>query len=129
VSVWRRKASEMFYDLRFEFQGSSDTIYSLFFALLPRLVKAHEDSDINTIKNIYEYSEWCFYQRDKNLWNAVSVGLYEHLADKVITLKAIPYYIKPDIFFELKELYKQRLSEDKYMELLNDFNRVNGTDY
>ncbi len=70
MSTWRRKALELFPDGRQTFSGKDDTIYTLFFALLPRVRKAHEDNDKEELKKIYEFAEWCSNQKSKDLWNA-----------------------------------------------------------
>lgn len=129
MSTWRRKALEQFNDLRIEIQHKNTTIYMLFFELLPRVRTAHANNDIEELNKIYEFAEWCSNQKSENLWNAAGVAFYEHLVDNGITYEAIPYWIKPSIFDDVKALFKNRLSELKYKELVNKYNDINKTDF
>lgn len=129
MSVWRRKALELFYDMRMEIQGKEDTIYTVFFALLPRVRGAHARNDIEELKKIYGYAEWCLSQKTNGLWNAAAVAFYEHLVDYEITYKEIPYWIEPDCFRCLSPLFKIRISDNKFHELIDMFNQVNHTEF
>lgn len=60
MSTWRRKAIEEFPDLRSEFQVPGATIYTVFFALLPRCCQAHREDDTQELRRIYNYAAWCF---------------------------------------------------------------------
>lgn len=77
MSVWRKKAIELFSDLRFEFQHTDTTIYRVFFELLPRVREAHLRNDTEELNKIYGYAKWCFRQKVKDLWNAAGVAFYE----------------------------------------------------
>lgn len=129
MSTWRRKALEQFNDMRIEIQHKDTTIYMLFFELLPRVRDAHTNNDIEKLKKIYEFAEWCGNQKSQELWNSAGVAFYEHLVDSEITFEAIPYWVKPNIFNDVKALFKHRLSEMKYMELVKKYNEVNKTNF
>ncbi|WP_205301058.1 DUF7674 family protein, partial [Paenibacillus aceris] len=75
----RRKATELF-DIRF---GTifHETIYDVFQTLSDMVKEAHHRGDVEQLKKIYEYAEWCSNQRAEDLWNAAGVFFYEHLVD------------------------------------------------
>jgi len=126
LSVWRKKAAELF-DIPFG-TNQHRTIYDVFQTLLQLVKEAHRLGDEEQLKNIYEYAGWCSSQRAKHLWNAAGVSFYEHLVDDKLTCQAIPYWITPEIFSKVKSLFKWRMKDDKaYQELVEEFNRVNGT--
>jgi hypothetical protein len=81
MATWRRKFQALFPDLRHEAQRPSFNAYQAFFELLPRVRKAHQDGDTETLRRIYGFAEWCFEQKAKELWNPAGVAFYEHLFD------------------------------------------------
>lgn len=59
MSEWRRRAYELFPDIREEIKEDvdPDSTYTLFgFHLLPRVREAHEKNDIEELKKIYGYA-------------------------------------------------------------------------
>ncbi|WP_438495066.1 DUF7674 family protein [Paenibacillus sp. IHBB 3054] len=133
MSAWRRIGLELFYDIKFQFNEKEDSIYSLLVFLGDRLVEAHRNKDWKEQDKIYNYAEWCFnqYRRSPYLNNAICVGFYEHLVQDEMTLQAIPYKIKPYIFEAVRTLFEWMLSqqEGKYKELLEEYNKVNNTEF
>ncbi|MEK3910239.1 hypothetical protein [Paenibacillus sp. FSL H7-0331] len=126
MSTWRRKAIENF-SIKFG-PMHHDSIYEVFRTLLEMVVEAHKNKDENLLKDIYDYAEWCSDQKAHDLWNAAGVSFYEHLIDSEITLKSIPYWIKPEIFMNIKGLLQWRLkSEEDFRRLVDCYNKVNGT--
>lgn len=111
MSAWRRKAIEEFSDLKREFQAPHTTIYSVFFALLPRCLQAHRDDDRQELQRIYNYAAWCSRQRAKDLWNAAGVCFYEHLVDQPETIRALPRWLDAEIFRCVFGLFELRLGE------------------
>jgi hypothetical protein len=81
MAVWRRRALELFPELRHEIQGADSTPYSLFFELLPMARTAHETENIDLLRRIYTFAEWCMAQKAKDLWNSAGVCFYEHVFD------------------------------------------------
>lgn len=131
MSAWRRKALELFYDIRFSFTRNDDTIYSLMVELRERVKDAHRNDDTSELDKIYGYMEWCFNQQKRSfdLCNAAAVGFYEHLVEEEITRKAIPHWVKPDIFEQVQPLFEWMLEREKdhYQELVLEYNRINHT--
>ncbi|MFN8441739.1 MAG: hypothetical protein U0175_13250, partial [Caldilineaceae bacterium] len=106
------------------------SIYQLFFDLLPIAYEAHIKQDWNTLDRIYQYAEWCWIQnRAPDIQNAVAVAFYEHLVDTAASNRDIPNYIKSWIFKDICTLFEQRMSDNEYQDLLNRYNRANGTHF
>ena len=82
MSVWRRKAIDLFPDLRNELQSGELSTYLLFGELLSKLCEAHQTDDETTLKAIYGFAEWCSKQKAEHLWNAAGVSFYEHVFDR-----------------------------------------------
>ncbi|NHW38027.1 hypothetical protein GQF04_26325 [Paenibacillus aceris] len=103
-----------------------ETIYDVFQTLSDMAKESHHCGDVEQLKKIYEYAEWCSNQRAEDLWNAAGVSFYEHLVDDKITCQAIPYWIKPGIFSRIKGLLRWRIKDDTaYRELVDSFNKAN----
>jgi len=117
MSIWRQKAIECAPELRQEFNKSDLTLYTVFMELLPIARQAHIDKNINRLKIIYNYAEWCSKQKDKKLWNAAGVSFYEHLCDYEETFSEFTNWIKKDIYLEIRDLLNQRLGDDKIKKL------------
>jgi hypothetical protein len=81
VAVWRRRALELFPQLRRELTGRGYSPYSLFADLRPLLLAAHDGGDNELLRRIYGFAEWCARQTAKELWNPAGVSFYEHLFD------------------------------------------------
>ncbi|MEM8967783.1 MAG: hypothetical protein AAGE93_15290 [Bacteroidota bacterium] len=118
MSVWRRKAIECLPEQRVFFEQPDTTIYQVFFELLPATLEAHRQNNTETLKKYYEFAEWCFRQNQRDLWNAAGVAFYEHLANYDTTLQAIPYWIAPDIYRDIRGLLELQL-DDKKIEFLD----------
>lgn len=119
MSVWRRKAIECLPNLKREFERQETSIYSVFFEMLPALVEAHKGKDTLKIARIYDFAEWCFHQKEKDLWNAAGVAFYEHLGDYKETLKEFPQWIKPNLYAEIRGLLEFRLEDTEVQKLDN----------
>jgi len=117
MSTWRRKAIDLFPELRHEFEQADATIYQVFVELLPRVRDAHDRGDTGELERIYGFASWCYRQKAEELWNAAAVAFYEHLVDSRRTLEQIPYWLEPDIFEGCKGLFAARLK-------LQEFNRL-----
>ncbi|MGF6849846.1 glutaredoxin [Chitinophaga sp. W3I9] len=113
MSVWRKKAMECLPEFKKEFQKPDISIYDVFIELLPATVAAHRNNDIEQLKRSYDFAEWCFKQKTKDLWNAASVAFYEHLGDKEETSEKIQKWVKRDIYNQIRPLLELRLDEYK----------------
>ncbi|GGA13066.1 hypothetical protein GCM10008018_67560 [Paenibacillus marchantiophytorum] len=59
------------------------------------------------------------------------MGCYEHVVDDEITLKAIPYRVKPYIFEDVKTLFEWMLRKKDgiYKQLVEEYNKINRTNF
>ena len=81
MASWRRKVLALFPDLQPAAQRPNNSIYTVFFELLPRVREAHQEGDAEMLRRIYGFAEWCLEQKAKDIWNAAGVAFYEHLFD------------------------------------------------
>jgi hypothetical protein len=84
MSVWRRRALEIFPDLRLELTSADvDSPYALWRdVLLPKVIRAHSVGDTKMLGRIYGYPAWSIRQPGKDVSNAAGVSFYEHLFDE-----------------------------------------------
>lgn len=120
MSAWRKKAIECAPELKKEFEDPELTIYSVFMELLPLTREAHKVNNTDKLKKIYDFAEWCHKQKDKNIWNAVGVSFYEHLADYNETFNEFTYLIKKEIYIDIRNLLNQRI-EDVKIKTLDEY--------
>ena len=114
---WRRRAVTLVPDLH-DHLDEDDTIYNVFFELLPRCVAAHRTNDVRfELSRIYEFAAWCLRHEEKDLWNAAGVAFYEHLVDEPETQESIPQWLEPDIFETVSGLFEARMNEADYQSL------------
>ncbi|BCM89889.1 hypothetical protein IAD21_01739 [Abditibacteriota bacterium] len=121
MSTWRRKALELFPDLRPEIQRGGTTIYTVFFDLLSRCQQAHRENNEEELRKIYGYAQWCFEQKAKDLWNAAGVAFYEHLVDQSETRDAMKKWITPQIFEDIAVLLEFRIGSEEFAKLKKQF--------
>jgi hypothetical protein len=117
MSAWRRKALELFPDLRSDIEDPDASVMSLFFELLPRCRDAHGRNDSEELKRIYDFADWCASQKAKELWNAAGVGFYKHLADSTHTFDAIPLWVRKQVFEDIAGLLEERVGIERVAEL------------
>lgn len=117
MSAWRKRALELFPDLRSDIEPDDATIYTVFFELLPRCLEAHDRGDLEELTRIYGFAEWCFPQQAKDLWNAAAVAFYDHLGDSPVTVRAMPKWVKPDIFVDIQPLLAARIDATAFDDL------------
>lgn len=121
MSTWRRKAIELFPDLRNEIQHGEATIYTVFFALLPRCRQAHREGNTAELEKIYGYAEWCLRQKAKDIWNAAGVSFYEHLGDSQETLQEMRNWVRPDVFATVEGLLEERMKAEDFAKLKKQY--------
>ena len=82
MAAWRRRALELFPQLRQELTGRDYSVYLLFFELKPMLTGAFDVDDEILVRRIFNFAEWCSRQTAWELWNAAGVAFYEHVFDE-----------------------------------------------
>lgn len=117
MSAWRKKAIECLPDQKREFEDPETSVYGVFSVMLSAVQEAHTENNVVKLKNIYDYAEWCFGQKEKDLWNAAGVSFYEHLGDREETLKGFPQWVKPGIYVEIRGLLELWLKPPEMQEL------------
>jgi hypothetical protein len=118
LANWRRKVVALFPDLRQDVQRPDFSIYMVFFELLPRVREAHQDGEIETVRRIYGFAEWCFEQKAKDMWNAAGVAFYEHLFDSHRSLwSEFVRWLSPRVVQGCWRLWEWRLSEADLTEV------------
>jgi hypothetical protein len=106
MAVWRRRALELFPQLRRELGRGDYTPYSLFADLRPLLRLAHDEGDDKLLRGIYEFAEWCARQTAKELWNPAGVSFYEHLFDYPDYSDRVIPWLSPFVVFAHWELWE-----------------------
>jgi hypothetical protein len=121
MSTWRKKALELFPDLRNEIQRGDATFYTVLFELLDRCYQAHQEGNVEELKKIYGYAEWCYRQKAKDLWNSAAVAFYEYLGNHVETRDEMQKWVKPDIFEDVAGLLENRMGEKEFARLKTQY--------
>lgn len=100
-----------------EFVDPDDSVYQVFFELLPLCRDAHEREDREALRGIYGFAEWCIRHPDQDLWNPAGVAFYEHLVDDVRTRNAILQWVPADVFAEIEGLLERRMDQTEFAQL------------
>ena len=117
MSAWRRRAIEAWPEAVAFIQNPETTIYLLFFELLAWVQKAHDESNEAQLQRIYGFAHWCLGTSSRDLQNAAAVAFFEHLVDEEPTRRAIPRWVQPGAFADLRSLFEARMSPETYIEL------------
>jgi hypothetical protein len=117
MSMWRRKALELFPNLRRELNDREYTIYVLYFDLLPMVREAHEENDCDLLRRIYGFAAWCFDQKAKDVWNSAAVAFYEHLFDERKLWSRVIPWLSPKVITECWPLWEFRLSAEELKDI------------
>jgi hypothetical protein len=123
MSAWRRRAIEAWPDAAAFIKDPETTIYLLFFELLARVQKAHDEGDEAQLQRIYGFALWCLGTSSRDLQNAAAVAFFEHLVDQEPTRRAMPRWVPPSAFADLKSLFEARMSPEAYAELCRVFRK------
>jgi len=84
---------------------------------LAAVVVSHKANSIDHLQKIYDFAEWCFRQKSKDLWNAAGVSFYEHLGDYPETRQEMWRWVKPDIYNDIRGLLGLRLSNKELQQI------------
>jgi hypothetical protein len=117
MSTWRQKAIRCLPELRRDFQKPETTIYTVFREMISALIEAHKQKDIGRIQNIYDFAEWCFKQKEKDLCNAAGVAFYEHLGDHEEIMNEIPKWVRYETYKKIRGLLELRITKDALLDL------------
>jgi len=108
----------LFPDLRRDAERPDFSVYSAFFDLLPRVRRAHQDGDSETLRRVYGFAEWCIEQKAEELWNAAGVAFYEHLFDSHRSLwPEFVRWLSPRVVVDCWGLWEWRLPANDLAEV------------
>ena len=134
MEAWRNLAIELFPEYK-DIYSNTESIYSVLSDLEDMVDEAHQQNNEDNLARIYKFTEWCYSQKDNDpdIWDAASTTFYGHLLDSDQTLWAIPYWVKPDTFQEMRDEFETRMVLERrgaeFYKLLDLYNEVNGTDF
>lgn len=117
MADWRALALRFFPDMRETIAEPAYSVHRLFFDLLPRVRKAHGESDNAVLKRAYALAAWAVREPPESLWHAGAMAFYEHLVDAPETRGAIPETVPRALFFRLWSLWEARLEEAEIADL------------
>ena len=115
--MWREKARQLFPELHADLEQESYSIYSLFFDLVPMALQAHDAADSQLLQRIYGFAEWCFSQKEEDLWNSAGVAFYEDLFDEDQRWEAVIPWLSKEIVKGCWTLWEFRLSPERFERL------------
>jgi hypothetical protein len=117
MARWRGKALELLPEFSTQIQRL-DNPYMFWIELGHEFKRAYETPrNEDLIRCFYTYADWCWRQRQKELWNSVAVCFYEHLPDRRAVRDDMPRWLSPDKFRDLAGLFEWRLGQDEFVEL------------
>ena len=140
MEPWRELAVQLFPERKGVYEDPNERVWFVLFDLHDSVVAAHEANDIDMLRKIYTFAEWCHSQKESNpeIWEAAYMAFYEHLVEDRATYAAIPEWLPPAVFEDVLPEFEDRLdNKEKYPgdrpgtfeELLQMYDAVRGTDF
>jgi hypothetical protein len=118
MSAWRRKAIEFLPDYRERLNDREYTVWQLFFDLVPEARKAHDEFDVERLRAIYGFGEWCLAQKSDRIRQPAALGFYEHLFDASKRLwPRVVAWLSPAAIDLCWRLWEERLDSDSLKEI------------
>jgi hypothetical protein len=121
MSTWRKKAIECLPEEKKELENPTASIYAAFREILGVLPLAHLNNDHERLKKIYAFAEWCFRQKEKDLWNAAGVSFYEHLGDHEAVFEQMHNWVSREIYQEIRGLLELRIINNMLKKLDKEY--------
>jgi hypothetical protein len=140
MEAWRELAIKLFPEDKGSYEDPDVTVWFVLFDLHDSVAAAHEANEIDQLKKIYGFAEWCHAQKssDPDIWMAAYMAFYEHLVEDPATYAAIPDWLTPEVFEDVLSEFKDRLdNKEKYPmerpgtfeELLRRYDAARGTNF
>jgi hypothetical protein len=140
MEKWRELAIQFFPDGASIYRDENETVWSVHFDAHDAVVEAHRNNNLELLQSIYAFAEWCHSQKDvePDLWTAAWAAFYEHLVEHEETYRAIPRWLKPDIFRDMLSEFQDRLDNKlkypgqtpgTFRELLELYDEANDTKF
>lgn len=123
MAAWRRKALELFPELKRKLNDPEETVYLFFYDLVPIVREAHAANDEEALRRIYTFGEWCFEQKVTALWNPAALCFYGDLVERRDDWEGVIAWLSPDIIRRCWPLWKERLGEKRFEELRRTIER------
>jgi hypothetical protein len=117
MSTWRRKALELFPDLRTFLDAPDTTLMLFFFELGGEVKRAHRADDDARLRAIYSFAEWCARQPGEELWNPAGVGFYEDVFDDPLLREKVALWLPYDIRADHEGLWELMLKPADFAAL------------
>ena len=117
MAAWRKRALDLFPELRQDLSIKDYSVYQLFFDLVPRVEQAHADGDEEFLKRAYGFAAWCASQKTEGLWNAAGVAFYEHVFDRWNQRNLVVPWLSPQMVADHWSLWEMRLNVSQLEEL------------
>lgn len=117
MATWRRRALELFPDLRPELNRPDYTIYGLFRDLSSSVGEAHRAHDDDRLAKIYGFAAWSARQRSAPLWNAAGVSFYEHVFDEPRLADAVAPWLPTGVRVQHLGLWEARLEPGVFAQV------------
>jgi hypothetical protein len=140
MESWRELALKLFPEWKGIYEDPAETVWSVISDLQDQVVEAHESNNIDLLKKIYQFTEWCHSQKEvePETWMAAYAGFYEHLVEHETTYFAIPQWVNPEVFRDILPEFEDRLDNKvkypfkrpgSFNELLEYYNEKCGTNF
>ncbi len=114
MAAWRRRALELFPQLRRDLTAPDATPGTLFSELKWLARAAHAADDAETLRRIYGFAEWCSRQTAKELWNAAGVVFYEHVFDPPADPERVALWLSPRVVHDHWDLWEAMLAPEAW---------------
>ena len=109
MATWRRRAIELFPELRRDLNRRASTPYRLFPDLIATAYRAHQENDHDTLTRIYGFAAECLSSPSHYLSEAAAVSFYEFAFSRFENWDEwhIPLaYIKPEVIRKVWGLWE-----------------------
>jgi hypothetical protein len=140
MESWRKLAIELFPERKSVYEDPEETVWAVIFDLHDEVGSAHETNDLDSLKKIYKFTEWCHLQKgiEPEIWKAAYAGFYEHLVEHEATYLAIPQWVSREVFRDMLPEFEDRLDNKvkypfqtpgSFNDLLTYYNEKRGTNF
>jgi len=140
MEAWHERALKLFPEHQWAYDFPDATVSQVLFVLHDSVAAAHEANDVDQLKKIYGFAEWCHSQKssDPDTWMAAYMAFYEHLVEDNATYAAIPDWLTPKVFEDVLPQFQDRLeNKEKYPmerpgtfeQLLRRYDSAHGTNF
>ncbi len=120
---WKTKLIELIPEEREEWE-SEFSIYLAFGTILGLVMDAARKSNDDLLGRCFSFAQWCFDQKEKDLWNSAGVSFYEHLADDPAVEQIVHRYVNRTTFEDIRGLLEAMGKEDAVKRIERRFANI-----